>query len=108
MAYLAAGVPPSRIFVINPAGEIRQGGGTYCWASYPRLLELAQEVFPPLDAPSGGGGKDAECHVMDEPVADEFKASNFWRKPMPLLVPPAAPPSQRQVVEARETVEKRV
>lgn len=51
MAYTEAGVPPSRIFVINPQGEIRRGGGTYCWASYPRLLELAQQVYgtpPPV------------------------------------------------------------
>jgi hypothetical protein len=103
MAYLAAGVPPSRIFVINPAGDIRQGGCTYCWASYPRLLELAHQVFPPLDSPSGGD--DAERHVLEELVADEFKTSNFWRKPMPMLAPPPEP--HRPAVEAREAADRR-
>jgi len=93
-AYLAAGVPPARIFVINPQGEIRRGGGTYCWASYPRLLELAQEVFPPLEelaaVADADGGATALSDVA-EPVEDEFKSFNFWRIPPPLLEADEAP-----------------
>eukprot|EP00967_Tisochrysis_lutea_P034965 scaffold41812_cov32-Tisochrysis_lutea.AAC.1 len=99
MAYVAAGVPPSRIFVINPAGEIRQGGGTYCWASYPRLLELAHEVFPPLDESSSSTAPSGS--TRDEPVGDEFKSSNFWRRPLPSLEPPPTP-ANRQPQEGHQ------
>ena len=58
VAYKAAGVPPCRILVINPQGDIRMGGQTeeYTWASYPKLVQLSNEMFP--DVSSKGGGKD--------------------------------------------------
>ena len=46
VAYTEAGVPSSRILVINPQGEIRLGGQVFTWASYPQLLELCHHMFP--------------------------------------------------------------
>ena len=34
--------------VINPQGEIRHSQKLFAWASYPRLREIAQEMFPPV------------------------------------------------------------
>ena len=75
VAYIAAGVPPARILIINPKGEIRQNKRTYCWASYPRLLQIAREMFPPVDA-------------EEEPVEEDYTAFNYWRRPILELAPP--------------------
>ena len=76
-------MPQQRIFIINPAGEIRRTGSAYSWASYPRLQELAHEVFPPTD---------------EEEDTSEFTAYNFWRQPMAVLpVPPAQEPPSLDV-----------
>ena len=77
LSYRESGVPPSRILVINPQGEIRIGGQTYCWASYPKLVQLSNEMFPSLDA------ADQEQTAADE----DFSAFNFWRVPPPPLTP---------------------
>jgi phosphatidate phosphatase LPIN len=49
-SYLEVGVPSARILIINPQGEIRNSGKTYCWASYPKLLQLSTMMFPPIHA----------------------------------------------------------
>ena len=74
-AYAAAGVPPARILIINPKGEIRHSNRTYCWASYPRLLQLAREMFPPVDA-------------EEETVEEDFTSFNYWKRPIGALPPP--------------------
>jgi len=73
VAYLAAGVPKSRILVINPNGAIRRTGTIYCWASYSRLLELVHEMFPPIN------DNDAT------PASDDFSSFNFWKPSLPAL-----------------------
>jgi len=88
MAYLAAGIPRSRILIINPTGEIRISGQTYCYASYPRLLSLAHQMFPAVDVAA-----DAE------PAEDSYSDLNFWRRaipPLEELEAPAAPVGQTQ------------
>ena len=78
IAYREAGVPPSRILVINPQGEIHFGGNTYCWASYPKLVQLSNEMFPAVASSAGG----------DDSEADEcYTDLNFWRLPLPALPP---------------------
>ncbi|KAL1511415.1 hypothetical protein AB1Y20_006215 [Prymnesium parvum] len=75
VAYREAGVPPARILVINPQGEIHTSmRERYCWATYPRLLELCNQMFPPLNQD-------------DEYVAEEFNAYNFWHIPPQPLRP---------------------
>lgn len=52
------------------------GGNTYCWASYPRLVQLAHEMFPAIEA------------TEDEPAdEDTYSTFNFWRLPLPALPP---------------------
>ena len=77
-AYQEAGVPLSRILVINPQGEIRLGGKIFPWASYPKLVQLSHEMFPALDTAD---------HEPDD--VDDFTAFNFWRAPLVEL--PAEP-----------------
>lgn len=74
VSYREVGVPQSRIMVINPQGEIRLGLGTYCWASYPKLVELSHQMFPFLKP---------DEHSDEE----DFTAFNFWRTPPPPLPP---------------------
>jgi hypothetical protein len=74
VAYTEAGVPSSRILVINPQGEIRLGGQIFCWASYPKLIELCHHMFPFLISD-------------DDDVEEGFSSFNFWRTPAPSLPP---------------------
>jgi len=68
LAYLAAGMPPERVFLIDPASRLTgraavvmpaAGGGpsalptTRCWTSYTGMLESMDDVFPAQ--PSSGG-----------------------------------------------------
>ena len=50
-AYREAGVPAARILIINPQGEIHTSTHNveHCWATYPMLLQLKYELFPPLN-----------------------------------------------------------
>ena len=81
-AYAAAGVPPARILIINPKGEIRHSSRTYCWASYPRLLQLAREMFPPID-------------MGEEQVEEDYTSFNYWKRPVAAMpVPAVAPPAE--------------
>ena len=75
-AYAAAGVPPARILIINPKGEIRHSSRTYCWASYPRLLQLAREMFPPID-------------TEEEQVEEDYTSFNYWKRPVAAMPVPA-------------------
>ncbi|KAL3909975.1 MAG: hypothetical protein SGPRY_009228 [Prymnesium sp.] len=50
VAYKEAGVPPARIMVVNPQGEIHTSmREQYCWATYPRLLQLCNQMFPAIN-----------------------------------------------------------
>jgi hypothetical protein len=52
-------VPLSRIFIINPKGEIKKASSTVqssTWSSLRAINELVHQVFPPLRGGSGGGG----------------------------------------------------
>ena len=80
VAYAAAGVPPARILIINPKGEIRHSSRTYCWASYPRLLQLAREMFPPID-------------TEEEQVEEDYTSFNYWKRPVAAIAPPAEVPA---------------
>ncbi len=76
VSYREVGVPQSRIMVINPQGEIRHGEGTYCWASYPKLVELSHQMFPFLKP------DDERSPDEDE---EAYTAFNFWRSSPPPL-----------------------
>ncbi|KAI9223932.1 Lipin/Ned1/Smp2-domain-containing protein [Blastocladiella britannica] len=67
-SYRAVGVPTSRIFTINPAGELKRELLEGYTASYVDLGHLVDQIFPPIGAV---GAADAE-----------FNDWNFWRRDM--------------------------
>ena len=87
MAYVAAGMPRARIIIINPQREIRMAGQAYTYATYPRLQEIAHEMFPAISLDAEGD------------TSEEFSEVNFWRRPTPMLeghgeeTPPAPAPA---------------
>jgi len=52
VAYLAVGMPAERIFIINKNSEIKQSGNRSYQQSYPSLLSMADDMFPPSEAKS--------------------------------------------------------
>jgi len=67
-AYAAVGIPVSRIFTINPAGELRHELLTNFQTSYVEQDLMVDQVFPPI-----GIGFDPEFKVQ------EFASFGFWR-----------------------------
>lgn len=71
-AYLAIGIPPPRVFIINPAGTVSVEPLADRYASsYAQLIELVDSIFPPLSrAPM----------ATEEPYNDFW----YWRRPVSL------------------------
>jgi phosphatidate phosphatase LPIN len=67
--YLHVGVPESRIFTINPKGEISQYTNTGFRKTYSEIAEMVDSVFPPLAA---DGGEPDEIYTT----------FNFWAQPL--------------------------
>ncbi|CAF3544133.1 unnamed protein product [Rotaria sp. Silwood1] len=64
-AYTAVGIPETRIFTINPRGEVvRQKLSQVLCTSYKNLHEVVDQVFPPMDAFS---------------ASEEYSSFTFWR-----------------------------
>ena len=70
LSYRSVGIPPSRIFTIDPAGDVKLELMPSYKSDYLSLNELAEYLFPPLK----GGFKKSE----DEAYSD----LNFWRQPV--------------------------
>jgi len=73
-AYAAVGIPVSRIFTINPAGELRHELTQNFQTSYVEQDLMVDQVFPPI-----GVGFDPEFKIQ------EFASFGFWRE-VPLEV----------------------
>jgi len=69
-AYRAVGIPVSRIFTINPAGELRHELTQNFQTSYTEQDSMVDLVFPPI----GKDGFDPELKVQ------EFSSFGFWRE----------------------------
>ncbi|KAK3574854.1 hypothetical protein QTP86_018320 [Hemibagrus guttatus] len=70
-AYKKVGVPETRIFTVNPKGELIQEISKSHKSSYSHLSELVEHVFPLLCV-----GRPAS---LDYP---EFSNFSFWREPL--------------------------
>ncbi|KAF7711600.1 zgc:123305 [Silurus meridionalis] len=70
-AYKEVGVPETRIFTVNPKGELIQENSKGHKSSYSHLSELVEHVFPLLSK-----GRPAS---FDYP---EFSHFSFWREPL--------------------------
>ncbi|XP_061731401.1 zgc:123305 isoform X1 [Nerophis ophidion] len=70
-AYTKVGVPDTRIFTVNPKGEMIQEKNKTNKSSYCHLGELVEHFFPALD----GSGPSAF-------LCPEFSSFSFWREPL--------------------------
>ncbi|KAM8866900.1 phosphatidate phosphatase LPIN2 isoform 2-T2 [Synchiropus picturatus] len=75
LSYKQVGVPDSRIFTVNPKGELIQEKTKGNKSSYSHLSELVQHFFPEL-------ALLGTSTALDFP---EFSSFTFWRDPLPEL-----------------------
>ncbi|XP_060552221.1 phosphatidate phosphatase LPIN3-like [Ruditapes philippinarum] len=73
-AYKAIHIPISRIFTINPYGEIKHELSYTFQTSYTKLTDVADHFFPPL-------------HKIPCSRASEFSHVQYWREPLPEVSP---------------------
>uniref|UniRef100_A0A8C0BF35 LNS2/PITP domain-containing protein n=1 Tax=Buteo japonicus TaxID=224669 RepID=A0A8C0BF35_9AVES len=73
-AYKQVGLPESRIFTVNPKGELIQELTKNHKSTYERLSEVVELIFPPL----GQSGSIAL-------VCPEYSHFAYWRPPLPAV-----------------------
>jgi phosphatidate phosphatase LPIN len=71
VAYQAAGVPPGRVFIINPSGTITTLNKTYK-KTYDNMAQMVNEMYPPTQEYKKG-------------VNSDYNDWNFWKVPLPEL-----------------------
>ncbi|XP_071429394.1 phosphatidate phosphatase LPIN3 [Pithys albifrons albifrons] len=71
-AYKQVGLPESRIFTVNPKGELIQELTKNHKSTYERLSELVELIFPPLEQ-SGSAGL----------ACPDYSHFSYWRPPLP-------------------------
>ncbi|KAJ3129456.1 Nuclear elongation and deformation protein 1 [Nowakowskiella sp. JEL0407] len=69
LSYRSVDIPSSRIFTIDPTGEIKLELLSTYKSSYMKLNDIVDQIFPPIDTINGTGDTD-------------FNDFNFWRSPM--------------------------
>lgn len=78
ISYIATGIPPYRIFTVNPQGELEVMKALYESAgSYTSLKTLVGSVFPDI---SGKHGKEARRNLLE---GSAFNDWNFWKQELP-------------------------
>ena len=78
ISYRANGIPPYRIFTVNPQGELVVMKALYESAgSYTNLKTLVASVFPDI---SGKHGKEARRNLLE---ASEYNDWNYWKSELP-------------------------
>ncbi|XP_074461419.1 phosphatidate phosphatase LPIN3 isoform X1 [Larus michahellis] len=73
-AYKQVGLPESRIFTVNPKGELIQELTKNHKSTYERLSELVELIFPPLGQ---SGNMALAC--------PEYSHFAYWRSPLPVV-----------------------
>ncbi|XP_053106988.1 phosphatidate phosphatase LPIN3 isoform X2 [Hemicordylus capensis] len=73
-AYKEVELPESRIFTVNPKGELIQELIKLHKSTYDRLGEVVELLFPPV-------GKDVSVSL----VCPEFSQFSYWRSPLPTV-----------------------
>ncbi|XP_066443816.1 phosphatidate phosphatase LPIN3 isoform X2 [Eleutherodactylus coqui] len=71
VAYREVGVPESRIFTVNPRGELTQDLNFSFKSSYAALRDLVNVMFPPPSSQS-----------VSALLTQEFSDFSFWRDPL--------------------------
>jgi len=72
-AYQAVGIPMSRIFTINPKGELRHELTNAFQTSYGSMTAIVDHVFPPIDG-------------HEPQMALDYSSFTFWRDPLPQII----------------------
>ncbi|TNN51900.1 Phosphatidate phosphatase LPIN2 [Liparis tanakae] len=75
-AYKQVGVPDTRLFTVNPKGELVQERTKASKSSYSHLSELVEHFFPALSV-DGSASTALDC--------PEFSSCSFWKEPLPEL-----------------------
>ncbi|CAI9579183.1 unnamed protein product, partial [Staurois parvus] len=70
LAYREVGVPESRIFTVNPRGELTQDLNSGFKSSYSALCDLVNVMFPP---PSS--------YAISALLSPQFNDFSYWRDP---------------------------
>lgn len=91
VSYQAVGINPSRIYIINPAGDLSLHTVSGYRSSYIKLVDLVDSVFPPLNAAierdeKSRGSPDATANVTvpkeENEEEEEYNDFFFWRQPI--------------------------
>ncbi|XP_071854134.1 phosphatidate phosphatase LPIN3-like isoform X2 [Apostichopus japonicus] len=72
-AYRAVGIPSARVFTINPQGKVTHEFTKSFQTSYPRLRDLTDQLFPPIDR--------RDRVTLVEP--GQYSNFTYWRQPLP-------------------------
>ncbi|UJR31952.1 hypothetical protein I4U23_019425 [Adineta vaga] len=73
-AYTAVGIPVTRIYTINPRGEVvRQKLSQALLTSYKNLHEIVDLLFPPMDSFSASETYSVYTYWREEPAVDFFE-----------------------------------
>ncbi|XP_070696262.1 phosphatidate phosphatase LPIN2 isoform X2 [Pempheris klunzingeri] len=75
-AYKQVGVPDTRLFTVNPKGELIQEKTKGNKSSYSHLSELVEHFFPMLSV------EGSTSSVLDCP---EYSSFSYWKEPLPEL-----------------------
>eukprot|EP00736_Rhodelphis_marinus_P002147 Rmarinus@m.4882 len=78
-SYRAVGIPPSKIFIINPKGEIRTPQISQLNESYSSLKDGIDQFFPPFKQ----GIQESPVEEVDE----AYNHVNFWKIELPPINP---------------------
>ncbi|KAL3228810.1 hypothetical protein MRX96_023712 [Rhipicephalus microplus] len=78
LAYRAVGIPVSRIFTINPKGELKLELMQNFLSSYHCLSDVVDHVFPPLHSTLEMG----RCGAQSFSACEEFSSFTYWRDPI--------------------------
>ena len=71
-SYRSVDVPSSRIFLVDPRGELKLELISNFSSSYKQLTDLVDQIFPPVQVSLAGG-----------PIAEpDFNDFNYWRSPI--------------------------
>jgi len=90
-AYQAVGIPMSRIFTINPRGELRHELTNAFQTSYGSMTSIVDLVFPPTS--------------QSPQMALDYSSFTFWREPLPNIIAEEESTSGTAVVTAESEPE---
>ena len=85
ISYRSVGVPSSRIFTINPEGDVKMELLELAGfkSSYVSIVELVDQFFPPVDIGQGKDKKatDGSMEMSMSNAKNKYTDFNYWRSP---------------------------